>query len=90
VQHFSAFDAWRMSNQGAYLPGSPVFHFVTQLVTGQKQSLGMLYGSIAQQSAMLSFNDLYRVMTLMALIMIPSFLLFRGSNPVGGPAPSAH
>ncbi len=66
------------------MPGSPNFQIVTQMATGQKQNLGMLYGAIQQQSAMLAFNDLYRILTLMAVLMIPSFLLFRGSSVAGG------
>ena len=48
----------------------------------------MIYGAIQQQSAMLAFNDLYRILTLMAVLMIPSFLLFRGAKMTGG-APRA-
>jgi DHA2 family multidrug resistance protein len=90
VQHFSAFDAWRLTSQMPYRPGSPIFDYVGQIVTGEKQQLGMVYGAIQQQSAMLAFNDLYRVLTLMAIVMIPSFLLFRGAQSSGGPGPSAH
>jgi DHA2 family multidrug resistance protein len=90
VQHFSAFDAWRVTTQMPYRPGSPVFNFLSQIVSGQKQQLGMVYGAIEQQSAMLAFNDLYRILTLMAVVMIPSFLLFRGAKSASGPAPSAH
>jgi DHA2 family multidrug resistance protein len=91
VQHFSAFDAWRVTNQMPWRPGSPVFNFLSQIVSGQKQQLGMVYGAIEQQSAMLAFNDLYRVLTLMAVVMIPSFLLFRGAQSSGsGGGPPAH
>jgi len=90
VQHFSAFDAWRLTSEMPYRPGSPAFNFLGQLVSGQKQQLGMVYGAIQQQSAMLAFNDLYRVLTVMAIVMIPSFLLFRGAQSSGGPGPSAH
>jgi MFS transporter, DHA2 family, multidrug resistance protein len=89
VQHFSVFDAWRISQVTPPLPGAPGFHFLTQMVTGQRQQLGMVYGAIQQQSAMLAFNDLYRILTLMAVVLIPSFLLFRGA-PASGPAPAAH
>jgi DHA2 family multidrug resistance protein len=86
VQHFSAFDAWRLSNELPYMPGAPKFAITAQIITGQKQNLGMIYGAIQQQSAMLAFNDLYRILTLMALVMIPSFLLFRGAKMTGGGA----
>ena len=91
VQHFSAFDAWRVSEQMPYRPGSPMFDYIAQIVSGQKQQLGMVYGAIQQQSAMLAFNDLYRVLLVMAIVMIPSFLLFRGAKPPsGGSASAAH
>jgi hypothetical protein len=58
------------------------------MITGQKQSLGMVYGAIQSQSAMLSFNDIYRILAVAAFIMVPSFLLLRGAR---GPADvSAH
>jgi MFS transporter, DHA2 family, multidrug resistance protein len=90
VQHFSVFDAWRMGNIGPRAPGSPSFHFLTQMVSGQRQGLGMVYGLMQQQSAMLAFNDIYRLLTVIAVLMIPSFILFRGNKPTGGGAPAAH
>jgi MFS transporter, DHA2 family, multidrug resistance protein len=81
VQHFSVFDAWRMSNAGAYAPGAPGFHFVEQMVTGQHQGLGMVYHAIQQQSAMLAFNDIYRMLAVIALLTIPSFALFQSARP---------
>jgi hypothetical protein len=81
VQHFSVFDAWRMTNAGAYAPGSPRFHFVEQMMTGQHQGLGLVYHAILQQSAMLAFNDIYRMLAVIALVTIPSFALFQGARP---------
>ena len=81
VAHFSVFDAWRMSQAGAYAPGSPAFHFVEQMVTGQHQGLGMVYHAIQQQSAMLAFNDIYRLLAVIALVTIPSFVLFQSAGP---------
>jgi DHA2 family multidrug resistance protein len=81
VQHFSVFDAWRMSNTGAFETGSPAFHFVEQMVTGQRQGLGLEYHAIQQQSAMLAFNDIYRMLAVIALLTIPSFALFQSVRP---------
>ena len=81
VQHFSVFDAWRMTNAPFFAPGSPRFHFVEQLVTGQRQGLGLVYHAIQQQSAMLAFNDIYRMLAVIALLTIPSFALFQGARP---------
>ena len=88
VQHFSAFDAWRLGTLTPHAPGSPAFHFLSQMITGQKQGLGMVYGTIQQQSAMLAFSDIYRMLTLMAVVMIPSFLLFRGVKTTGAAGPA--
>ncbi|MBF6561029.1 MAG: DHA2 family efflux MFS transporter permease subunit [Candidatus Binataceae bacterium] len=89
VQHFSVFDAWRMSGMGVRSPGAPIFRYLPEIVSGQKQGLGMVYGMIQQQSAILAFNDIYRVLTAMTVLMIPSFLLFnraRGAQPGGASA----
>jgi DHA2 family multidrug resistance protein len=88
VQHFSAFDAWRLSNMGAHAPGAPAFHFLDQMVSGQRQGLGMVYGVIQQQATMLAFNDIYRMLAGMALVMAPCFLLLRGGSRSSTAAPS--
>jgi DHA2 family multidrug resistance protein len=86
VEHFSAFDAWRLSGTTQPMPGSPTFGFLPQLISGQKQGLGMVYGAIQAQSAMLSFNDIYRILAFIALLMIPSFLFLRGAKSNEGGA----
>jgi len=83
VEHFSVFDAWRLTNYGPRLPSAPAFNYAPQIITGQKQGLGMVYGAIQAQSVMLSFNDIYRILTLVTLIMVPSFLLMRGARSSG-------
>ena len=88
VEHFSVFDAWRFNNIGQAMPGSPTFGVLPQLITGQKQGFGMVYGAIQAQSTMLSFNDIYRILAVITLIMIPSFLLLRGATGSGGGAPA--
>ena len=54
VEHFSVFDAWRLSNLARPQAGAPSFRTLPQILTGQKQGLGMVYGAIQAQSAMLS------------------------------------
>jgi DHA2 family multidrug resistance protein len=88
VEHFSVFDAWKMSHLEARAPGSPLFRYLPQIITGRKQGLGMVYGLIQSQSAMLAFNDIYRLLAVIAVLMIPSFLLLRGGKPAAGPAPA--
>jgi DHA2 family multidrug resistance protein len=89
VQHFSVFDAWRLSNTTSLTPGAPAFHFLSQIVSGQKQGIGMVYGAIQQQSAMLAFNDIYRMLVAIAVVLIPSFILFRGAKSMP-PGATAH
>jgi hypothetical protein len=88
VEHFSIFDAWRLSNFGAHLPGSPAFHYLPQMILGQKQGLGIVYGMVQSQAAMMAFNDIYRLLAMVTILMIPSFLILRG--PVSGAAAPAH
>jgi MFS transporter, DHA2 family, multidrug resistance protein len=78
AEHFSVFDAWRLSRTPPLRPGSPTFSFLHQLITGQKQGLGMVYGMVQGQASMLAFNDIYRLLAGMALLMVPAFLLLRG------------
>jgi DHA2 family multidrug resistance protein len=88
VEHFSIFDAWRLSKFGSFLPGSPVFHYLPQIISGQKQGLGMVYGVVQSQAAMMAFNDIYRLLAGVTILMIPSFLILRG--PAGNAPAAAH
>jgi len=91
VQHFSVFDAWRLGSMTPRAPGAPAFPFLGQIITGQKQGLGMIYGAVQQQSAMLAFNDIYRMLSMIAVLMIPSFVLFRVSKQTDrGAAAAGH
>ncbi len=87
VEHFSVFDAWKLSNAGPRMAGAPSFHYLPQIVTGQKQGLGMIYRTIQAQAAMLSFNDIYRLLALATIVLIPSFMLLR---KIGGARAGAH
>ncbi len=89
VEHFSVFDAWRLSNMARPQPGSPQFHYLPQIVTGQKQGLGLVYGAIQAQAAMLSFNEIYRMLAIVMILLIPSFLLLQRTR-TGSAATSAH
>jgi DHA2 family multidrug resistance protein len=77
VEHLSVFDAWRLSQRGSLMPGSPPFHFMGQLVTGQKQGLGMVYEMLTSQAAILSFDDLYRLLAVLMFAMVPVFFALR-------------
>ncbi len=49
---------------------------------------GGLYGQIVRQSMMMAFNDVFFVMFLFTLLVVPLVLLFRPAK--GGPPPGAH
>jgi DHA2 family multidrug resistance protein len=89
VEHFSVFEAWKLSNVGARMPGSPLFHYLPQIVSGQKQGFGMVYQEVQAQAAMMAFNDIYRLFAILSLVMIPSFLILRGQI-AGGTASASH
>jgi len=81
VQHFSVFEAWRFSKMPALMPGSPTFHYMHQMATGQKQGLDLVYGMIQSQAWLLAYNDAYRMLALCALLCAPWCLLL---NRAGG------
>jgi DHA2 family multidrug resistance protein len=86
AERFSVFAAWKMSAAGAQLPGAHAFHFVPQLITGEKQGLGGVYAMIQAQAAMLSFNDIYRTLAIVMLILVPSFIVLRRAQAGAGGA----
>jgi MFS transporter, DHA2 family, multidrug resistance protein len=88
VEHLSVFDAWRMSHVASRMPGGQSFDYLPQIISGQKQSFGMLYTMMQAQSAMLSFNDIYRMLAVLMAVLVPSFLLLRRSR--AGSAAAAH
>jgi len=80
VQHLSVFEAWKFSEKAPVMPGSPTFHFMHEMVTGQKQGLGMVYGMIQSQAWLLAYNDAYRLLAICALLCAPWPLLLRRSG----------
>jgi DHA2 family multidrug resistance protein len=77
VEHFSVFDAWRMSNAGPRMAGAHGFAFTPEIIGGNHQGLAGVYGMIQAQASMLAFNDIYRVLAMWMVVLIPSFLLLR-------------
>src|SRR5260370_6984867 len=87
VDHISVFDAWRLSNAAARLPGAHTFNLANQLMTGQKQGLAMLYGSVQAQATMISLNDIYK--TLGGAAVISALLCFFLPRPLARAPPRA-
>jgi DHA2 family multidrug resistance protein len=69
VEHVSVFN---LTNIGSV--SGDLSH---QLVSGQKQGLMMLYGLVQRQAMMLSFNDIYRLLCGMMLIVVPTFIFLK-------------
>lgn len=85
-EHFSVFDAWKLSNMAPRMAGAHGFQFLPQMLSGRKQGLEGVYLMIQAQAAMLSFNDIYRVLSIAMMVLIPSFLLLRRIGSGGGAA----
>jgi DHA2 family multidrug resistance protein len=76
AEHFSIFDAWRLSEQAPRMPGAPAFG-IARLQMGHKEGLAMIYNLIQSQAAVLAFNDLYRMLAAFLIIMIPFYFVLR-------------
>src|SRR5579885_883621 len=70
VEHVSPFSAWDLSRSSLGLPGAIHFNYMNELVTGQKQGLAMLYGSVQSQATMLSLNNIYRTLSIVMILAI--------------------
>jgi DHA2 family multidrug resistance protein len=88
VEHFSIFDAWRLSEAAPRMPGSPGFHFLSQ-GSGSRQGLAMVYNMIQSQAAILAFNDIYRMLSILAVCVLPIYLVVRKA-PMSTGSASGH
>jgi hypothetical protein len=87
AQHFTSFDAWRLDQAPALMPGSPHFHLMTGLLAQQERGLAVVYQAVQQQASLLAYNDIYRLLALAAAIFSPGFLLLKRPRTAG---PAAH
>jgi DHA2 family multidrug resistance protein len=71
VEHVSVFELSRMR-----MPGASQSMW-QEILLGQKQGAMMLYGMVQRQAMMLSFNDIYRILTVLMLILVPTFLFLK-------------
>ncbi|HVB82509.1 MAG TPA: DHA2 family efflux MFS transporter permease subunit [Candidatus Binataceae bacterium] len=86
VDHLSVFDAWKLSQRAPRMPGAPSFQYLPQMTSGQHQAFGMLYNGIQAQAAILSFNDIYRILAVVMALMVPGFLVLRKAKRASDPA----
>ena len=78
TQHFTAFDAWRLDlTSSSQMPGSPRFGLVQGVIVHHTQGFGLMYQTIQRQASLLAYNDIYRMLALIAALFIPAFLLLR-------------
>jgi len=77
-EHFTIFQAWKMDAAvPGRMPGAPGINLMRGLTFNYPQGFGMIYHAIQQQSSLLAFNDIYRLLALMAILFAPTFLLLR-------------
>ncbi|HTO69102.1 MAG TPA: DHA2 family efflux MFS transporter permease subunit [Myxococcota bacterium] len=86
VQHFTDYDAWKLSHPATGMAGAPHWDLAEGLAKHQLQGFGMVYHSIQQQAALMAYNDIYRMLAGIAVVFVPAFLLLRKARANGGAA----
>jgi MFS transporter, DHA2 family, multidrug resistance protein len=71
VEHVSVFTLPHLRMPGAQA------NLYTEFAMGQRHGLGMLYGMLQRQAMMLSFNDIYRMLAIMMVLLVPTFLFLQ-------------
>lgn len=87
VKDVTVFKAWDLSQATPSAPG--IQHFaalMSQVISGRKQGIDLVYNSIQAQAAVLSFNDIYRLLAFVTALMNPTFIFFKQSQVKGPPA----
>ena len=87
-QHVTIFDAWKLDQAGSQMPGAPPMHLINGMITHQVQGFGLIYANVQRQAALMTYNDIYRMLAFMAMLLIPVFLLLKKST--GGGSTAAH
>jgi DHA2 family multidrug resistance protein len=78
TEHFTSFDAWRLDLRSpSRMPGSPHLGLVQGLVAPHPQGVGVMYQTIQRQASLLAYNDIYRMLAMIAALFVPAFLLLR-------------
>jgi MFS transporter, DHA2 family, multidrug resistance protein len=71
VEHVSVFTLPHLRMPGAQA------NLYSEFAMGQRHGLGMLYGMLQRQAMMLSFNDIYRMLAIMMVLLVPTFLFLQ-------------
>ena len=83
VEHVSVFSLMKVPAMGSNAQTG----LAEQLAAGQQQGMLMLYHAVQRQAMMLSFNDIYRLLCLMMLVAVPTFMFLQRdmrNAPAGG------
>ncbi|MGH7908053.1 MAG: hypothetical protein ACREP6_15625, partial [Candidatus Binataceae bacterium] len=86
VQHFSVFDAWKMTARMPRIAGAPHFNVIPGLSGGANHGLGLIYSQIQAQATLLAYNDIYRMLAFCMVLLIPLFVLFKKPTHTSGGA----
>jgi MFS transporter, DHA2 family, multidrug resistance protein len=70
VEHVTVFSLPHLQMPGGINLGE-------QYAMGQKHGMMMLYGLVQRQAMMLSFNDIYRILCVLMLVLVPTFLFLK-------------
>ncbi|HLW71429.1 MAG TPA: MDR family MFS transporter [Candidatus Binataceae bacterium] len=88
TEHVTPFRSWQLDQTAPLMPGSPHFNLMQGMISGQHQGYGLMYASVQQQASLLAYNDIYRILALLAAIFIPGFLFLK--KTARGAAPAGH
>ena len=84
VEHVTVFTLPHMQ-----MPGARGMSLAQQFTMGDKHGMMMLYGMVQRQAMMLSFNDIYRILCVLMLLLVPTFLFLKRDTR-NLPAEAAH
>jgi DHA2 family multidrug resistance protein len=82
VEHITVFTLPHMQMPGGLNMGH-------EFAMGHKHGMVMLYGMVQRQAMMLSFNDIYRMLCMLMLVLVPTFLFLK-RNTRNLPAQAGH
>jgi DHA2 family multidrug resistance protein len=80
AEHFSIFDAWKMSELGRRMPGAPIFHYAGRSFLSQRQGLAAVYGRVQAQASILAFEDIYWILAIWLALLLPAYLVIRKAS----------
>ena len=73
TQHYTVFDHWRVAGSA--------MGYGSHFGVSADRAVELIYHGILSQAAMLSFNDLFRILAFIAFVLIPGpFLLSRAAT----------